>query len=899
MREWKRYISGRIENAGRAVDPDVVEELAQHAEAAFQSARAEGLEAEEASVRVDALVEGWVSDSGALHRRSRRPPAIELAPSSGSWWAGLGQEARYALRLFRRQPRFALLVAGTMALGIAATTVLFSVTYGVLMKPLPWPDADRIVTLSETRGGHKPRFGTFSNAALLAWRDDPATVEHLAAWSTRTVTLAGQGDPERIRTVSATSSLFPVLNARPLVGSFFTSADEGAGGVVVLSESLWRQRFGADPSAVGRSVQIDGKSHRILGVLPADASFPNAEIRAWVPLRVEASRSGFLSVFDAVARLRPGVTAAQAAAEGTARGRSLPGSANLSMVVNAIFGGDGEIEVHATPLHDAMTADVRRPLLILLSAVLLLFVTAVANVAGLQLAHATSRTREMGIRAALGAGLSRVTRQLLVESLLIGIAGGVAGVALAAFAHGALPALLPADFPRLGDLSFDRAAASFAAVLSIVSACLVGLLPAIRLRHLNVAETLLEDGQAPAGARGRTRVARVRLAIMAGQVAIACILLIGASLLGRSFHALLTADRGFDPTHVLTARLQMPAFAYPAERRAEITAGVIERLRRMPGVTAVALSDGSPLTAGGGTSFMMDDQKVQASFRTVTPGYFAAMGIRIVEGRAFTDEDVSASRPVFIVNRAFARQYLANEANGRRVRAWVRPGTPDAANGADPRSWWEVIGVVDDVRGGSAREAAEPEVYQYRDPRDARFPTAPSLLVRTAGEPKLMIPTLRALVREQDANVVVDSVATMEEGILTGLAQPRLYAMLLGGFATLSLLIAAVGLLGVLSYSVAQRSRELAVRSALGARRADILLLVVKQGLVVTLAGLAIGIPAALALTGSISRLLYGVTRHDPLTFSVVPLLLLAASMLACLPPAIRAARTDPLRLLR
>jgi putative ABC transport system permease protein len=891
MPDWKRLIAERLGASGHEVDIDVVEELAQHASAAWNSARAEGLGAADADTRVLTLIDGWRRDASALRHASRRS-RVEPPPSArtSGWLADLLQDVRYALRLFRHKPGFVALVVGTMALGIAATTTLFSITYGVLVKPLPWPEADRLVLLKETRGGHQARFGSLTNASYLAWRDDPATIEAIGAWAPRLFTLTEAGDPERIRVVAATASVFEVLRMQPLIGTTFSAADENTGGVVVLSEGLWRQRFGADPSVLGRTIQLDGKGYRVVGVIPHEAGYPAPDVLAWVPFHVAPTTGNMLSMFEAVARLKPGVSAAHASTEATARAGAAPRGADFGMVVRAVFGDDGEIHVRATPLRDALTADVRRPLLMLLVAVALLFVAATSNIAGLQLAHASGRVRELGIRTALGADAWRLTRQLLVENVSLSVAGGCAGLLLAGLVDRALPSLLPPDFPRVQQLGLDRLATGFALVVSILAGVFFGIVPVARARRLNLVASIAQGGASPAGAGVRTRAARGRLVIMAGQVGIACVLLVGASLLARSFASLVDADRGFDPSRVLTARVQMPAFAYPPPRRAELTEAILTRLRSIEGVTAATFSDGPPLGIFGGTAFMLDHRQAQASSRTTSPGYFAAMGIPIVAGRDFNEDDIASNRPVFIVNRTFARQYLRPTPVGQRIRGRVKKG----------REHWEVIGVVADVRHRGVTEPPEPEVYVYRERGDTRsYSASPTFIVRTSGDPLALAASVRALATQQDPLLIVDSVMTMEDRVMAGLARPRLYTILLVSFAALALIITAVGLLAVLSYVVAQRSRELAVRSALGATRAHLVRLVLRQGALVCAGGLAAGLPAAWILTGTIRGLLFGVEPHDGLTFFVVPLVLLIVTLAACIPPALRAVRLDPLLILR
>jgi predicted permease len=898
--DWTTQVRRTFANASHQPDEGVIEELAQHVGALYEAARADGCSHDEAERRVADHLERWRGDAARLRHRSRRMPEVVPPPAtSGSRFAGLAQDIHYAVRLLRRQPGHALLTILTMALGIGATTVLFSVAYGVLMRPLPWPNASRIVVLKETRGGSAPRFGEFTNAAYLAWRDEPSTLDHIAAWSQRLVTLSGVGESERIRVTAATASLFPALGAQPLLGTFFAPKDEAAL-VVVLSERLWRQRFNADPAVLGKSIQLDGEPHTVVGVLPDRLSYPDRQALAVVPYAIRPAAGNYLSLFSAVAALRPGVSAAQAAAEGTARGRL---AADTGMTTSAIFGSNGPIAIGAQPLREALTADVRRPLLVLLVAVGLLLLTATANVASLQLARTTGRTREIAIRAALGAGGARVTRQLLVESLTLGVTGGIAGLALTFALHRVLPTVLPADFPRVDGLGVDAAVLFFALVVSLAAGIAFGVLPALRARGLNLVAALTEDG-APAGAGLSSRTARARALIMSGQLMVACVLLVGASLFGRSFLSMLNADRGYDVTDTLSARLSMPGTIYrnPEERFALVDR-VLERVAAIPGVTAAAFTSESPLTSGGSTSaFDLKSPsadggivRVQASPRIVSPRYFSTLRMNVIAGRAFSEGDTESAEPVVIVNQSFARRYLGGSALGVRL--------PAGAYAVQDREAieWTVIGIVDDVRYITTRDSSQPELYYSYRQMAGRLPVQTvTLLARTrpSGDPGAAA-ALRSAVREADERLVADIVAPLEQRLLTTLARPRLYAMLLGSFATFALVIAAVGLFGLLSYSVSLRSREIAIRTALGARRADILRLVLRQGLGVTLGGVAAGMLASAWLTEAVSAQLYGVTTHDATTFVLVPVLLVAVGMLACLLPARRAATLDPQRILR
>jgi putative ABC transport system permease protein len=819
---------------------------------------------------------------------------------SPSWFAGLTNDARYAARLLRRQPRFALLVIVMMALGIGATTTLFSVTYGVLVKPLPWPSGEQLVVLEETRGGHPPRFGAFTNTAYLAWREDAKTIDGIAAWSLRTMTLTGAGDPMRISVNQATDNLLHVLGARPLLGAFFTerSTSQAAASAVVLSERLWRQRFAADAAILGHAVHLDGRPHTVVGVLADHQAFPDRSTLAWVPYRVPLPAGNRLAMFNAIGRLRPSITAAQASAEGTARGRF---AADTGLTTTAVFGSRGPIEVSATPLRRSMTADVQRPLIVLLAAVVLLFVTATANVASLQLVRATTRRREMAIRAAIGAGAARVTRQLLVESLVVALIGGAAGVALSSLLHTAAPSLLPADFPRLDDVNVGAPVLLFAVAASIGSGLAFAVLPALRVRRLNLSESLADDGAASVGAGRRTRMAQARLLIMAGQVAIACVLLVGASLLGRSFLSLLRADRGFDPAGVMTALVSMPPSTYAPARRHALVSQMLARLSTTPAVVAAGFTSEMPLAPGGSTAaFTMRSPRgegvvsVQASPRLVSPGAFKALGMRITAGRGFSEADTEASTPVVVVNQSFARKYLGDAPIGAHV-----PTAGYSAQAGDDVEW-TVVGVVDDVRYVTGTDTRQPEMYYSHRQMRGQLPVPTiTLLARTEGNPSALASAIRSAVREADGDLVAEMVMPLEDRLMRTLARPRLYAILLGGFAALALAVAAVGLLGVLSYSVAQRSREFAVRAALGAGQAQLAGLVLRQGLGVAVVGIVAGLLASVTLTRWIATMLYGVTTTDTVTFVVVPAVLLVVAAAACLAPTRRAATVDPIQVLR
>jgi predicted permease len=909
MPDWRQRVQRAFDADGHACDADVLEELCTHAATEYDAQRARGSDASEAERYVDDLIDIWVRDASELHRRPTRTSAVPLPVVGGAPLAGVMQELRYGVRVLRRQPGFTAVAILTMALGISATTVLFSVAYGVLLKPLPWPEAERLVRVTETRQGRTGRVpGTVTNATFLAWREGPS-IEDVGGWRTLTSTLTGVGDPVRVSIISTTPSLFPILKVRPLIGRLFRDGEGARGqpGVVILSYGLWQERFGGRPEIIGEVVRLNDTPHTVVGVMPREFAFPDREARAWTPYDIPqvAAPNGALAgaIFSAIARLRDGATSAQASAEATSRARSAP---DMGVLATALFGAVEPIDVSTVPELDAITADVRPAILILLAAVALLLITATANVASLQLARATTRRREMAVRAAIGAGQSRIVRQLLVENAIIGLCGGATGLALAAGLQRVLPSLLPAGFPRLDAVAIDMRVLAFTLAVSIVASVVCGLLPAWHARRVNLVETLSEDGIAPVGGTMRSAMARTRGLIIAGQVAIACVLLIGGALLARSLVSLIGADRGYDPVNVLTARLPLPP-GYPAQRRGQLLETLVERLRAVPGVTHAAFSTGLPfLSAGATTAFKMRsplnpnlEVDVQTTLRVVSPDYFPAMRVRLVAGRLLSGADTARTPPTIVVNRTFARQYLGDQPVGFRIPQPQGGPIAGPVRFTDEKADWEVIGVVDDTRQDSVQAPPQPEVFASFTQVVIYGNVDPILVVRTTGDPTEYVSTLRSLVHEQEPTVALDSVMTMEDRVMTSLEKPRLYAVVLAWFGTFALLIAGVGLFGVLSSSVAQRTREIGVRSALGAQARDIVALVLRQTLWTVGVGVAIGLAAALFGVRMLSTLLYGIRPHDTVTFVAVPIVIVVVAAVACLLPARRAAKVDPLIALR
>jgi predicted permease len=904
---WKH----RIETAfgSSRLDADVLEELAQHASATYISARAEGLSPTDAEQRVDEQIQAWLDAPSLLERRPRRAPAVEPPAGSRGSLSSVLQDARYAVRLLRRQPAYAALVITTMALGIAATTVVGCVAYGVLLKPLPWADAPRLVRLYESREGSTRRFRPMmTNASYRAWREDMRSLDAIGAFDSERVAMGGYPGMPRIVIGDVTPSLFPMIGASPEMGRLFADGEErpGSAPVAILSHALWQRTFGARPDILGQRVRFDSITYTVIGVMPAPFVFPDAETAAWVPLDVPPvtvpSRKGWrISIFQAIGRLRPGVNADQATAEGTARGRSV---GDIGVVSMAVFGSHGASIVTAVPMLQALTGDVRPAILILFAAVALLLLTATANVASLQLARAASRSRELAIRAALGAGRARLVRQALVEGLLLGLLGGAAGLALAALMERTLPSILPAGFPRVEDVALGWRIQLFAATVSALAGVGCGLLPALQSGRRDLVPALAEDSRAPAGGGSRTRTARLRGAIMIAQVAIACVLLVGASLLTRSFLHLLNADLGYDATNLLTARLVLAEADFKPQQRLAVLDDIRQRLAATTGVMQAAYSNSLPFSGGESlSSFPLKRRdgrvvQVQTGVRQVSPGYFAAMGQRLVEGRDFTDGDAASPLASAIVNREFARKYLDGKALG-----WTLPGSGEKA----PESTVDrpIVGVVEDTVRREVTDEPQPEIYYVASHAAGAlsvqqvFATDLGLIVRTSSDPRELVPSLHAIASAAAPTAPLESVMTMRDRVGESLAKPRLYASLLATFAAFALVIAGVGLFGVLSYSVALRAREIGVRSALGAQVGDIVALVARQALMIVTLGFIAGVCVSLWLGAALRTFLYGITSHDAVTFAAVALLLLAVAAVATIVPAKRAATVDPVNVLR
>ncbi|HEX6163375.1 MAG TPA: ABC transporter permease [Vicinamibacterales bacterium] len=904
-----RSVNAHIREAlgSTAIDPDILDELAQHAEATYEELRAEGASEAEALARIDRLVDGWRANPGALQRVFKRPTVVAPPAASRSIASGVVADAIYGLRLLRARPGYSALTILTIALGVAAVTTLFSVAYGVLLRPLSWANGDGVVRVIESRGGKQGRVaGTMMNGSYLAWAEAPQTIEAIGGWRTGTVTLTGIGDATRTAVGMITPSMFDVLRIQPLRGRAFKPEEgrSGNGRYAILSYAMWQQQFGAREDVLNEQIVLDGTAYAVVGVMPRAFAFPTAQTQAWLPMEITSvdGPNGVKrgQIFNAVARLKSGVTAAQASAEATARAVAAPDAGPVAM---SLFGARDPIQITAVDAAAAATAEVRPAILVLLIASGLLFITAIANVANMQLARATGRARELTIRAALGAGTARLSRQLLMENAIIGVTGAAIGVMLAVALHRVMPSILPAGFPRVDDITIDGRVLAFAAVLSAIASVAAGLLPMLQLRRLDLVRAMNEGSLASAGA-GRSRLAVTRLLVVGSQVAVTSVLLIGAALLTRSFVAQASADRGYDPANVITATVPFPG-GRSLEWRQQARARIVERIKAHPGVTHAAFSTGVPLmSAGGFVSFNFNSPfrdgvniDAQSMRRLITPDYFGALGVRLRAGRGITDRDTLGAPTAVVVNRSFVREFLDDVPVERAVG--VSLGTR-ALPGTAYQGDVTIVGVVDDLKQDSIEGPPQPEMFaNLAQFNMANLNEGSILIVRTAGDPASYLEMLRTLIRQEDPAIALDAVMTMDQRVGESLSKPRTYAVLFGGFAVFALVIAGAGLFGVLSHSVSLRSRELAVRTALGASRSSIVAVALKQMAVAMIAGVLIGVAASMALSNNLSPFIYGVSPRDVVSFGVAPIVLLVAGIIACVVPARRVAQTDPVQVLR
>ena len=795
-------------------------------------------------------------------------------------------DLRYAFRLLLKSPAFSIIALVTLAVGVGANTAIFSLVNGVLLRPLQFPQADRIVYFEAHNLSSGITDSNVSYPDFLDWAKQTDVFSNTAAYYSASSNLGAEGgEPERVQRAGVTSSFFNVFGVQPFLGRVFRPEEDqpNTQSVVMISHGLWKRRFGADPGIIGKQVQINARSLTVVGVMPPGFEFPE-QTQVWGTSGVVLSeeprdnRSWFL-----VARLNPGVDLKQAQSRVSAINAQL-----AKQFPETNKGWDAKLSL----LHDRLVRQVKPSLLALLGAVGFVLLIACANVANLLLARGAARQKEIAIRAALGASRARVVRQMLTESLLLSVIGGVAGLLLSVWLTDTLISMLPEGAPRIDQVHIDYRVLGFAISIAALTGIIFGLAPALQASKLDVSSSLKEGGRSGEGHR-RTSA---RSLLLIGEVALSLVLLVGAGLLIRSFVRLQEVRPCFNPHNVLLACLAIPGAKYKEEQRPEFFRRLVERLENLPGVQAAGGGVNLPLYASNyaiGRGFIPEgrpltvDEAFDASYSTITGHYFRALQIPLLAGRLFEVRDTGDGPKVAIVNESLAKRHFGSPAAaiGKRIRIW-----------RDEKFPRDIVGVVGDTKAGLLEAENIAQIY-IPHTQEASW-NFMGLVVRTAGDPAAFANTLRREVQALDKDQPVYSVRTFDEVVANSLGTRRVSMQLFTVFAIAALLLAAVGIYGVMAYSVTQRTQEIGIRMALGAQQADVLGLVVRQGMTLTLIGVAAGLAGAFALTRLIANLLFGVAANDPTTFIGISLLLLTVALIACYLPARRAARLDPLRAL-
>jgi len=803
------------------------------------------------------------------------------------------QDIRYGLRGLWKRPGFTAVALITLALGIGANAAIFSVVNAVLLRPLQFRDPERLVILWEDISFAGFPRNTPAPANYVDWRNQLQSYEDVAASAESSLNLTGDGEPERVTSRQVTANFFSVLGVQPLLGRGFLPEEDQPHGnkVAVLSYPLWQSRYGGDRNILNREILLDGEKHTVVGVMPAGLQWLETEEQLWVPLGLDAeemrNRGGHYLVV--IARLKQGVGLVQAQSEMDALMARLGKDYPQEMM-------EGRIGGIVMPLHEQLAGDARRPLMVLIVAVAFVLLIACANIASLLLARAAGRRREIAVRTALGASRTRIVRQLLTESLLLSTFGGISGLLLAIWSFSFFEKLIPDGMKQSTNLKLDGSILLFSLTASVVTGIVFGLIPALQSARVDLNESLKQSG----GRSGSGTGMRLRSGMIVFEVSLSLVLLVGAVLLIQTLFQLFNQYSILAPEKVMTMRTVLPLTKYDdAGKRNAFYQNVLQRVEATPGVVSAGYSTSVPLAWKGGTSgFFPEGLKeplaglaYDANHRQVSENYLQTMSIPLRRGRYFGAQDNEHAMPVVIINETMARTYWPNvDALGRRFKL----GDP-----ADNTPWMTIVGIVGDVRQMGIDVPVKAEMYMPYRQADLRFYVPRDLVFRTAGDPASLVGSVRQAIRAVDPDQPISDVATMEEVLGREISQRRLGMILLTAFAVLALLLASLGIYGVLAYFVAQHRNEIGVRLALGATPAKILLFVLQKGMRLTLLGVGIGLAASFALTRLMTSLLFGVNPVDPLTFAAVPVLLAVVAFLACWIPARRAARVDPVVALR
>jgi len=838
----------------------------------------------------EALLEDWA-------RLNWRSKLDLLWRSLGAFWDALWlqqlrwedemiQDFRFGVRMLLEKPGFTITAVLSLAIGIGANSAIFSVVNGVVLRPLPFHEPERLMRLWHDKPEANLHEIPVSSDDVVEWRKQAQSFDGVAAYFQTGSTFTGDFEPEHVAGARVTVDYFPLLGFQPILGRNFLPEETQTGKdrVVLLSHQLWQRRFGADPAIIGRTITTDHtNSQTVVGVMPPEVSFPGKS-EFWEPLDLQV-RHGmrYLSV---IARLKPGATFKQAAAE-----LNLANEGLQQQYPEAYRGSRIEI----LPLHDSVVGKVRPALMVLLGAVGFVLLIACANVANLLLARAAARQKEIALRAALGAGPWRLIRQMLTESTLLAALGGACGLLLAHWGVQALIALNPPNIPRLNQVSIDGRVLGFTFAISLLVGLLFGLAPALQLSKPDLSRAL-KEGAAQAAAGGqRLRRHGLRGLLVVAQTALALVLVAGAGLMLKSFVKLRQVELGFDPTHAIELTI-WPAFnRFPqGQGTNDYYQQMLDSLNTTPGVISSAVVTGGPLGGFFMTSpFLIAGSPAPAStdaqlahVTVISPDYFRVVGTPLKQGRFFTERDGESKPRVAIINETMARHYFINEDPlGHQISLKREPDKP-----------YEIVGVVADIKQIGLDKETQPNLYRSFRQYEAAFM---NIVVRSTGEPSTLIPALRSRIREVDKYAPITRIRTLEEVVSESIAQPRFYTLLLALFAGVAVILAAIGLYGVMSYAVSQRTREIGIRLALGAEPQRILRMIVGQGLLLILIGVAAGLAAAFALTRLIATLLFGVSATDPGTFAVIALTLIVVALAACYLPARRATKVDPMTALR